>query len=284
MEKPFNVSVIIPVYNAEKFINRAVESAVVLEEVKEIILVFDGSPDNSLSICKKLALNYEKVKLFHHQNFENKGAGASRNLGIQNSECNFISFLDADDYFLPNRFKNTKYIFEKNPKVEAVYEAVGTVLLDDSSRIPFSKMKNIAPENVEELVSFVKYPLEGPQFFNSLIKENNGYPCTDGITIRRKLIEKAGFFNEKLRLHQDSEYWIRLSYEGWFAPGGTKDDIVAVRGVHSGNRITTHNIHSKHLYYKAVFSWIYKKKVPISIKFISLKKYFKLSIMKYRTH
>lgn len=280
MNYKFEVSVIVPFYNAEKFIRRAVESAIELEEVKEIILVFDGSPDNSLNICKELEIQFERVKLVWHPNFENRGAGASRNLGIQKSVYDYIAFLDADDYYLPNRFDNSKVIFQNNPKVDAVYEAVGTVLLDESSRTSFSKMRNISHESVEEMVSFVKYPLEGPQFFNSLIKENNGYPHTDGITIRRKLIEKVGFFNEKLRLHQDSEYWIRLSFYGWFSPGGSKKDLVAKRGVHSDNRITKRNVNTRFLYYKTVFIWILNKKVPLTIKFISFKKLFKFGLRK----
>src|SRR5690554_4082261 len=98
------VSVIIPVYNAANFVTQAVESAVVLGEVGEVIVVEDGSPDNALDICRELADKYSKVKLFQHPNGENRGPGASRNLGIMNASFDFISFLDADDWYLPNRF------------------------------------------------------------------------------------------------------------------------------------------------------------------------------------
>jgi glycosyltransferase involved in cell wall biosynthesis len=277
----FEVSVIIPVYNAEKFIERAVESAVILKDVKEIILVFDGSRDNSLNICKELELQFEKVKLVWHPNFENKGAGASRNLGIKRANCKFISFLDADDYYLPTRFDNSKIIFEKNPKVDAVYEAVGTVLLDESSRNSFSKLKKISPESVEDHISFVYKPLEGKAFFSSLVKEKNGFPHTNGITIKRELIEKVGYFNENLKLHQDSEYWIRLAYEGYFFPGGNKEDIVALRGVHSENRISKRNHSSMYLYYKAIFFWIKDKNIPIHLKIFSFEKFIKFWIKKY---
>ena len=80
-----NVSVIIPVYNAEKYIEKAVSSALQLEEVKEIILIEDASPGDDLAICKGLVEQHEKIKLYTHPNNENRGAGASRNLGIINA-------------------------------------------------------------------------------------------------------------------------------------------------------------------------------------------------------
>ncbi|MBH2023635.1 MAG: glycosyltransferase, partial [Flavobacteriales bacterium] len=76
------ISVIIPVYNAEKYVSQAVESALQLDEVFEIILVEDKSPDNALEVCKELAEKHERVKLFQHPDQGNHGAGASRNLGL----------------------------------------------------------------------------------------------------------------------------------------------------------------------------------------------------------
>jgi len=60
------VSVIIPVYNAEKFVRNAVASALFHEEVKEIILVEDNSPDNALAVCQELALENDRVRLYQH--------------------------------------------------------------------------------------------------------------------------------------------------------------------------------------------------------------------------
>ena len=118
------ISVITPVYNAEKYITQSVESALQFEEVYEIILVEDQSPDNALEVCKKLAEQYEKVKLYQHPDKKNHGAGASRNLGIEKSTGDFIAFLDADDYYLPNRFDAEIELF-KNDEVDAVYGALG---------------------------------------------------------------------------------------------------------------------------------------------------------------
>ena len=91
------ISVIIPVYNAATFLRKAVESAVNLDEVKEILLVEDASTDNSLALCRTLQTEYPKVKLFQHPDYGNHGAGASRNKKKKKKTQEFIEVLDADD-------------------------------------------------------------------------------------------------------------------------------------------------------------------------------------------
>ena len=118
------ISVIIPVYNAEKFVTNAVESALQFDEVFEVILVEDQSPDKALDVCKTLAKKHDRVKLFQHPDKGNHGAGESRNVGMRNATGDFIAFLDADDFFLPNRFDAERELF-KNPDVDGVYGAIG---------------------------------------------------------------------------------------------------------------------------------------------------------------
>jgi glycosyltransferase involved in cell wall biosynthesis len=102
------VSVIIPVYNAGKYVEDAVNSALKQKEIKEIILVENGSSDNSLSVCKKLEKDLKKIKLFRHPNGENRRSSRTCNLGLKKATQNYIPFLDADDFYLDNRFKRTK--------------------------------------------------------------------------------------------------------------------------------------------------------------------------------
>jgi len=116
--------VIIPVYNAAAYLTQAVESALAQPETAEVLLIEDGSPDNALDVCEELAGKYDKVRLLRHPNGENRGAGASRNLGMRNAKFDFIAFLDADDYYLPGRFAAASKIFRLDPACEGVYEAV----------------------------------------------------------------------------------------------------------------------------------------------------------------
>ena len=91
------VSVIVPVYNVEKFIDKCLNSIVnqTLKEI-EIIVVNDGSPDNSQKIIDKYVKKYpEKVQSFIK---ENGGQGSARNLGIEKAKGEYISFVDSDDW------------------------------------------------------------------------------------------------------------------------------------------------------------------------------------------
>src|SRR5210317_669111 len=97
-----DISVVIPVFNAERYVESAVESALRQSETAEVILVEDNSPDNALEICQRLEAQDPRVRLFRHGDGKNHGAGESRNLGIRNARCDYIAFLDADDYYVEN--------------------------------------------------------------------------------------------------------------------------------------------------------------------------------------
>ena len=90
------ISVVVPVYNVEKYLHYAMES-LLKQTYKnfEIILVNDGSIDNSGKICEDYAGNYENIFVYHK---ENGGLSDARNFGVENSNGEFITFLDPDDY------------------------------------------------------------------------------------------------------------------------------------------------------------------------------------------
>ncbi|WP_160137048.1 glycosyltransferase family 2 protein [Chryseobacterium sp. c4a] len=229
------ISVIIPVYNAEKYILKAVESALQFDEVCEIILVEDQSPDNALQICSELAQKYSRVKLFQHPDKGNHGAGASRNLGIEKATGNFIAFLDADDHYLPNRFDAEKELF-KDPKVDGVFNAIGTEYLTEKGKEEFqSKFKEVS-------LSTVNYPAEGEEVFKGLLSLSTKTFGTsfhlNSLTIRKASLEYHHIrFNKDLRVHQDSDFIIKLAYHCYLKTGNITE-AVAMRGIHDNNRIT----------------------------------------------
>lgn len=94
------VSVIIPVYNVECYLARCLDSVLAQTYTDfELILVDDGSTDASPAICDSYARKDERVRVFHQ---ENKGVSAARNLGIEESRGEFISFIDSDDWVEPD--------------------------------------------------------------------------------------------------------------------------------------------------------------------------------------
>lgn len=259
------ISVIIPVYNAEKYISKAVESALQLDEVYEIILVEDQSPDNALQICRELALQHSRIKLFQHPDQGNHGAGASRNLGIEKATGDFIAFLDADDHYLPNRFDSEKKLF-KDPKVEGVFNAIGTEYLTEKGKEEFqSKFKEVS-------LSTVNYPAEGEEVFKGLLSLTPKVFGTsfhlNSLTVRKTALAAHNIqFNKDLRVHQDTDFIIKLAYHCYLKTGNITE-AVAMRGIHDDNRITKIIKYSpqynqrQFLLWKSLNEWAVSHQVP----------------------
>ena len=102
-------SIIIPVYNKGNHIQNTINS--VLNQTNqdfEIIVVNDGSTDHSLDVIK--SINDKRIKLF---TLENKGVSHARNFGLTKASSEFIAFLDADDYWLPNHLETFLILYNK---------------------------------------------------------------------------------------------------------------------------------------------------------------------------
>ena len=94
------ISVIIPVYNVEKYLPECIESVLKQTHTNlEIILVDDGSPDNSPQICDEYAQKDSRIKVIHK---ENGGVSSARNEGLKIAKGEWISFIDADDWVEKN--------------------------------------------------------------------------------------------------------------------------------------------------------------------------------------
>ena len=94
MEFEYKVTVIVPVYNAEKNIDRTMQSLfqqTIAPELVEIILIDDGSTDGSPAACDRYAREYENVRVIHQ---ENKGVSAARNAGIQAAQGKYLLYLE----------------------------------------------------------------------------------------------------------------------------------------------------------------------------------------------
>ena len=250
------ISVVIPVYNAENYVLQAVESALQFDEVYEVILVEDQSPDNALLVCQQIAEKYDKVQLYQHPDKKNHGAGPSRNLGIEKSTGDFIAFLDADDYFLPNRFDAEKELF-KNPKVDGVYGALGVHYYSEKAKKQYYSLFGDRLTTVYKKHDTYNVVLGQLHMLGSF-----GLFSIDTLTIRREALAKKmnTLFQPHLRMHEDTEFLLRLSYYLNLYPG-IIDQAVAIRGVHENNRITKINSRvinpaiSRTLLWKEIKTW-----------------------------
>lgn len=105
------ISIIVPVYNVEKYLDRCMESLLnQTYECIEIILINDGSKDSSGMICDKYGENYSHVKVLHKKN---AGLGFARNSGLELAKGKYVTFVDSDDYIGRNRIKNMYKLIKK---------------------------------------------------------------------------------------------------------------------------------------------------------------------------
>ena len=167
------LSIIIPVYNMEKYLEQCMES-ILNQTYKgyEIILVDDGSTDSSSKICDNYVEKYDFIKVIHKNN---GGAADSRNRGLNIAKGDYILFMDSDDFF------NEKYAFEKIVKR---LEDTNTDILNfgfkkyfeekDISQVYFKKEKNNMPVSICKSHESFKYLVQKSLFvsapWNKVIK------------------------------------------------------------------------------------------------------------------
>ena len=133
------VSVIIPVYNASKYLKRCIES-VLNQTYKniELIAINDGSVDNSLTILECFAKNDSRMIVISK---ENEGVSKTRNVGLKLCKGEYICFLDSDDYFLPNYIETMKHKIEKEDKCDLVTLVKKTVKKNSLYKLEYISSK-----------------------------------------------------------------------------------------------------------------------------------------------
>jgi glycosyltransferase involved in cell wall biosynthesis len=220
------VSVIIPAYMCERFIEGAIESALEQPETGEVIVVEDGSIDDTWQRVN--SIRSRKVRVLTHPCRSNVGAAASRNLGLLNATRPYIAFLDADDYYLNGRFKNAISILAALKSVAGVYEPVIATFEDgDAEKKWFRAHK--------EPTYGIKVPIAPCRLFESLVRGESGHFHTSGVTARRSAFARSGLFETALPLAQDTAMWLRLSATSLLVAGQLTKPVSA-RRIHSGNR------------------------------------------------
>ena len=126
------LSVIVPVYNVEKYLKRCLESILVQSwNDYEIILVDDGSTDSSAQICDLYAEKYEMIRVIHK---ENKGLSDTRNRGIEEASGEYVYFPDSDDWLEPNTFSELSDVIEELKAADAAGMMTCQMVRDSKQR------------------------------------------------------------------------------------------------------------------------------------------------------
>lgn len=205
------ISVIIPIYNAEKYIKDCLES-VINQTYKnlEIILIDDGSKDNSKIICEKYALKDKRIKFISNSNH---GVSYSRNYGIKLSSGDGIIFIDSDDYVKLNYIEKLVSFFDNNDLIICnVYDFYEKYNKCISRKIDFKNLTGLWKKDIYILGSIIFYP-HLKLYKTNIIKENNIFFPDDMVTAEDqifnyqylKYVKKYKYIDEPLYIYMQRE-------------------------------------------------------------------------------
>jgi len=193
------VSIIIPVFNSEKHIAETIASALAQTwPNKEIIIVDDGSKDNSVDIAR--GFNNAVIRIFEQ---ENKGASAARNKGLLEAKGEYVQFLDADDLLSPNKITDQLGILDGRPDYLSISR---TVYFEDGSGYSDQSAHDEEIEYYDDPVAF----LIDMYYKTAATKNQRGLVTVHSWLSPKKLIEKAGWWNEELTVDDDGEFFCRV--------------------------------------------------------------------------
>jgi glycosyltransferase involved in cell wall biosynthesis len=201
------ISVIIPAYNAEKFIIKAIKSVKNQTfQPYEIILVDDGSSDATIKIVED---NFPEVRIISQVN---QGPSAARNAGILEAEGDWIAFLDSDDEYKQTLFENYNDVFLRKNDLVWICSPYIINRGDNMRKIKYSgkQLKSTYIENI----------FLASKDFNAAVFAEIISTC--GVLIKRKIFDEIGMFDTNFSFGEDIDLWFRISLK-YPEIGYTKD-------------------------------------------------------------
>jgi glycosyltransferase involved in cell wall biosynthesis len=218
------ITVIIPNYNNATYIRACIHSCIIQNLVKQIIVIDDGSTDDSINLIQNLQCEHPQIELIKSTYSEPKGAAYCRNLGLKSARGKYIAFLDSDDVFEEGRFEAALTLLESNPSIKGVYDNVQSWNKNFENRRPdfdITMPTDVASEKLFEHLLF------NGQTFISII----------GLILRKE-VAKAYQMDENLAIGEDSDYIWKLALHHRLVHSGDEGSKIK-RRLHERN--ITHN-------------------------------------------
>jgi len=188
-------SVIIPLYNKANFVKKTIESILAQTYLEfEIVIVNDGSTDDSLAIVNEIT-----DPRIHILSKENGGVSAARNNGIEKAQYDYITFLDADDLWLPDYLETIKGMIEQYPQAGIFATTFSTI---DHLGVKRDFTKEKLP--IGEILLTNDYCRSMRQCIMNQL-------CTDTVCVKKELFHTTGGFREEVKRGEDLDMWLRLS-------------------------------------------------------------------------
>lgn len=205
------ISVIMPAFNREKFIGKAIAS-VLSQSFKniELIIIDDGSADSTVSIAREYCKD-SRVKVLVNE--KNLGIAETRNRGLREAQGEYIAMLDSDDVWLDNTKLEKQLAFlETNP----AYAIVG------------SAIKKIDQEDKD--IQVIEYPCTDSAIRKTILRYNSF--AQSALLIRKSAMMQAGMYSTRFKICDDYDLWLRIGCRSKFT---NLKEITTGYRIHGGN-------------------------------------------------
>jgi glycosyltransferase involved in cell wall biosynthesis len=176
----------------------------------ELLLVDDGSTAESMATARMYAEQYpDKIRYLDHENHQNRGASASRNLGIRHATGEYIALLDADDLWLPHKLDEQVAIAGSHPDAIMLYG--NTQYWYSWTGKPQDRERDFIPELGVQPNTLIRPPALLPLY----LRGRAAVPCTCSILVRRQVIEKLGGFAGAVPIvYDDQVFYAKICLAG----------------------------------------------------------------------
>lgn len=203
------VSVVIPAYNAEDSIGRAIASVLSQEYdcEYEILVIDDRSDDNTAAVVRGLSSLHPEIQCISNE--RQKGPSGARNTGLLRATGEYTAFLDADDVWRPNHLLEGIGFLDRSPDVDVVFFNFD-VIYGDSDEHPSTDWFSLrdAPNKLRYSTRYGGFKIIEDDLFDALINES--FIHLQSMIVRRRSIGNI-LFNEKVRRSEDRDFCLRLS-------------------------------------------------------------------------
>lgn len=192
------VSVIIPLYNSQDSIVdvlKGIESQSIKNVIQEVIVVNDGSKDDSGKVVEEYAKN--STLIINHINKENGGVAAARNRGVQEAKTEWIAFCDSDDIWMPHKLEHLFECINEHPEIDCI----GSAYSDSPLRIGSKVITTLHKGSVKDILI-------------------SNFPQPSTVLMKKSVFDEIGGFDPKQRYAEDGNFFLRVAaqYNLYYLP------------------------------------------------------------------
>ena len=195
------ISIITASYNYQDYIRETIESVMAQTYQNwEMIIVDDGSKDNSVEVIKSYCEKDSRIKLFQHENGVNKGLCKTVQLGIEKAQTEWIAFLESDDLITPDYLQEKVNVIKENPDTEFIFNDIET----------FGERAEVYDEYFKTQKEVIN-KLGNPADYFDVLGKNNYVPTFSVVMIKKSIMQNLDFSTDVGQPQLDWSLWRQVS-------------------------------------------------------------------------